>query len=585
MMGRESVFRSQLRSGSKVIFAALLICGAILGQEGPSFADVSAKSGINAAHVSSPENRYIIESMSGGAAIFDCDGDNFLDVAVVNGSSVERFKKGGDLFVSVFRQTNGAASGTPTFENVTSSSGLSRRGWGMAVTAIDLDNDKVLDLFATGFDGNAAYHGLGDCKFTDMTEKSGLHGKGFMTGAAWADFDRDGDLDVFVPGYVKLDLNNLPEFGSSPTCSFRGIRVQCGPRGLPPERDLFFINKGDGTFEESARKAGVSDEKRYYGLGAIWGDYDNDGWLDLYVANDGTPNYLYKNLRTGTFLDVTFESGTGYSGAGVEQGSMGVTLGDYDNDGLIDLFVTNFDKEHNTLYRNLGAKGFLDVSLQAKVGAPSVPYVGWGTGFYDFDNDGLLDLFVVNGHVYPQVDFIKDESQLGFRQHFLLHRNSGDGTFEDATSSAQLREITQKSARGAAFGDLNNDGMIDVVVTNVGDVPTVLLNTTSNKNRSVTLKLIQTKSNHYSVGARVVLKTDKRTMMRNVEAGASYLSQNDLRIHFGLGASEKIESIDVKWSDGQIERIVTAEPGKVLTIQKGSGVVKKENYRRNGKET
>ena len=548
-----------------------------------SFADVSAASGINVPHVSTPENRYIIESMSGGAAVFDCDGDDFLDVAVVNGSSVERFKKGGDLFISLFRQTNGAVTKTPTFENVTSSSGLNRKGWGMAVTAVDLNNDKILDLFATGFEGNAVYRGSGQCKFTDITEESNLKGRGFMTGAAWADHDRDGDLDVFIPGYVGLDLNNLPEFGSSATtCSFRGIRVQCGPRGLPPEKDMFFRNKGDGTFEEMAQKVGIADEKRYYGLGAIWGDYDNDGWLDLYVADDGTPNYLYKNLRNGAFSDVTFESGTGYSGGGVEQGSMGVAFGDYDNDGLLDLFVTNFDTEHNTLYRNLGPKGFLDVSLQAKLGAPSVPYVGWGTGFFDFDNDGLLDLLVVNGHVYPQVDFIAGDSQLGFRQHFLLHRNLGNGTFEDATASSGLRVTPPKSARGAAFGDLNNDGRVDAVVTNVGDVPTVLLNTTSNKNQSLTLKLIGTKANHFSVGARAILKTDKRTMMRNVEAGSSYLSQNDLRVHFGFGAGEKIESIDVRWGDGQTERIMGAETGKIITVQKGSGILKAENYRGNG---
>ena len=550
------------------------------GRAAVTFADVSAASNINLAHVSTPDNRYIIESMSGGAAVFDCDGDDFLDVAVVNGSSVDRFKKGGDPFISLFRQVNGATSKTPVFENVTPSSGLNRKGWGMAVTAVDLDNDKVLDLFATGFEGNAAYKGLGQCKFIDATEKANLKGRGFMTGAAWADFDRDGDLDVFVPGYVKLDLNDLPVFGSAPTCSFRGIRVQCGPRGLTPERDLFFLNKGDGTFDEVAQKLGVSDEKLYYGLGAIWGDYDNDGWLDLYVANDGTPNYLYRNLGAGKLTDVTFESGTGYSGAGVEQGSMGVTWGDYDNDGLMDLFVTNFDKEHNTLYRNLGPKGFLDVSLQSKVGAPSVPYVGWGTGFFDLDCDGLLDIFIVNGHVYPQMEFIKGGSQLGFRQHFLLHRNLGDGTFEDVTERSKLRDLAEHSARGAAFGDLNNDGLIDVVVTNLGEVPTILLNTTSNGNQSVTLKLVQTNSNVYAVGARAVLKTSKRSMIRNVEAGSSYLSQNDLRLHFGFEAPEKIESLEITWSDGQKESVTGVSPGKVFTIQKGAGVIKTDGYRK-----
>lgn len=567
-----------------VLVLTLLLSWQAFGQSPAiSFADVSAASNVNVAHVSTPENRYIIESISGGVAVFDCDGDEFLDVATVNGSSVDRFKKGGDLFVTLYRQTNGATSKTPTFENITEGSGLNRKGWGMAVTAVDFDNDGILDLFTTGFSGNAAYRGLGQCKFADVTERSKLKGRGFMTGAAWADFDRDGDLDVIVPGYVILDLNNLPDFGSSATCSFKGIRVQCGPRGLAPEKDLFFRSTGNGTFEEVAQKLGVSDEKRYYGLGAIWGDYDNDGWLDLYVANDTTPNYLYKNLRNGSVLDVTFESGTGYSGAGVEQGSMGVAFGDYDNDGLLDLFVTNFDNEHNTLYKNLGQKGFLDVSLQAKVGAPSVPYVGWGTGFFDFDNDGLLDLFVVNGHVYPQVEFIKGDSQLGFRQHSLLHRNLGNGTFVDATEEARLKEVPQRSARGAAFGDLNNDGLIDVVVTNVGEVPSVVMNTTANMNQSVTLKLTQTKDNQFSVGARAVLKTNNRTMMRNVEAGASYLSQNDTRLHFGLGASEKIEWLEVRWSDGQKERVSGVVAGKILTIQKGSGIVKAENYRQNVK--
>lgn len=554
---------------------------AVEGQySGPTFVDGSATSGMNVKHVSTPENRYIIESMSGGVAVFDCDGDSFLDAAGVVGSSVERFKEGGDPFVTLYRQVNVSSSKSPQFEDVTAAAGLSRKGWGMAVTAADLDNDNVLDLFATGFGGNAVYKGLGNCRFADITEKSGLKGRGFMAGAAWADFDRDGDLDVFVPGYVMLDLNNLPAFGSSPTCSFRGIRVQCGPRGLPPEKDLLFRNRGDGTFEEISQKAGVSDEKRYYGLGAIWADYDNDEWLDLFVADDGTPNYLYKNLRNGTFGDVTFESGTGYSGTGVEQGSMGVTFGDYDNDGLLDLFVTNFDREHNTLYKNLGAKGFLDVSLQSKVGPVSVPYVGWGTGFNDLDNDGLLDLLVVNGHVYPQVEFIKGDSQLGFQQGILLHRNLGNGTFEEISAQAGLRQIVARSARGLAFGDLNNDGRVDAVANNVGEAPTVLINTTANGNKSLTLKLVQAGSNQFSIGARVILKTDRRSMMRNVEAGASYLSQNDLQIHFGIPEEEKIESLIVRWDDGKQEQISGAEIGKILTIRKGSGIIGRRDYRK-----
>jgi enediyne biosynthesis protein E4 len=544
-----------------------------------SFTDVSAESGINVAHVSTPEKRYIVESMSGGAAVFDCDSNGFLDVATVNGSSVERYKNGGDLFITLYRQIDGATSRTPKFQNVTASANLTRKGWGMGVTTIDYDGDGILDLFVTGFGGNVLYRGIGKCVFEDATEKSGLKGSGFMTGAAWADYDRDGDLDVFIARYVSIDLNNLPVFGSSVTCSFKGIRVQCGPRGLPGETDLFYRNKGDGTFEEISTKIGVLDEKKYYGLGAVWGDYDNDGYPDLYVTDDGTPNYLYRNKKDGTFADVGFETGTSYSGAGVEQGSMGVAFGDYNNDGFLDLFVTNFDNEHNTLYKNLGARGFLDVSFESKVGAPSMPYVGWGTSFEDFDNDGFLDLFVVNGHVYPQIEFAQTSTQMGFRQHFLLHRNLGDGTFAEITEESGLRKLPLLSRRGAAFGDLNNDGLIDVVVTNLGEVPTVLLNSTANQNRRVTLKLLQDGINHDAVGARATLKINGQNLMREVQAGASYLSQNDLRLHFGIGKNDKIEKTEIRWSDGTTENVTGVLAGKIVTITKGKGVTRTEDYK------
>ena len=544
-----------------------------------SFKDVSANSGISVSHISSAENRYIVESMSGGTAVFDCNADGFLDVAAINGSSVDNFKKGGDLFVSLYRQIDGEKSKTPKFENITESANLSRKGWGMGVTAVDFDADGILDLFITGFGRNAVYRGRGSCKFEDVTEKSGLKGIGFQTGAAWADYDRDGDLDVFVAGYVSLDLNNLPVFGSSKTCSFKGIRVQCGPRGLPGERDYFYRNKGDGTFEEIGEKIGVGDKEKYYGLGAVWADYDNDGWQDLYVANDGTPNYLYKNNRDGTFSDVGFESGTSYSGAGIEQGSMGVAWGDYNLDGRLDLFTTNFDNETNTLYQNLGGKGFLDVSLETKVGQNGKPRVGWGTGFIDFDNDGWLDLLSVNGHVYPQIEFAKSDSQQGFRQHFLLERNTGDGKFEDQTKSSGLQNLLLKSRRGAAFGDLNDDGLIDVVVTNLGDVPTILLNTTDNENQKVVFKLIQNGKNKDAVGARVTLKTDKRKMMQEVEAGASYLSQNDFRLHFGLGQNEKIETVEVRWSDGKTETVSGVMPNRILAVTQNKGITSVGDFR------
>jgi hypothetical protein len=566
------------------VYAAVLIVWLVApllaGAQTPaiSFTDVSAASGINISHVSSADNRYIVESMSGGVALFDCDADGFLDAATVNGSSIENYKKGGDLFVTLYRQIDGKISKTPKFENVTTGAGLSRKGWGMAVTAVDYDSNGFIDLLITGFGENVVYRGIGQCKFQDATEKSGLKGSGFMTGAAWADYDRDGDLDLFVARYVSLDLNNLPVFGSSQTCSFKGIRVQCGPRGLPGETDLFYRNRGDGTFEEVAVKIGVGDQKKYYGLGAVWGDYDNDGWLDLYVANDGTPNYLYKNNKNGTFSEIGAETGTSYSGAGIEQGSMGIAWGDYDNDGKPDIFVTNFDNEHNTLYKNLGSKGFLDVSMESRLGAISLPYVGWGTSFEDFDNDGWLDLLVVNGHVYPQIELAKTDTQMGFHQHFLLHRNLGDGTFKEMSKEAELRNLPLLSRRGAAFGDINNDGLIDVVVTNLGNPPTVLRNKSETKNGRVTVELIQTKFNQSAIGARVILRTDKRTMTREIQAGSSYLSQNDLRVHFGLGRDEKIENLEVRWSDGTTEIIPSLIPNQIFNITQNKGVTKTSNF-------
>jgi enediyne biosynthesis protein E4 len=544
-----------------------------------TFKDISLESGITVPNISTAENRYIIESMSGGAAVFDCDNDGFLDVATVNGSSVENFKKGGDLFITLYRQIDGANTKIPKFENITASANLTRKGWGMGITAVDFDGDGNLDLFATGFGGNALYRGKGGCKFEDSTEKSGVKGIGFQTGAAWADYDRDGDLDVFVAGYVYLDLNNLPVFGSSKTCSYKGIRVQCGPRGLPGERDFFYRNKGDGTFEEVAEKIGVADKDKYFGLGVSFADYDNDGWLDLYVANDSSPNYLYKNNRDGTFSDVSFETGTSYSGAGDEQGSMGVSFADYDNDGNADIFVTNFESEQNTLYRNLGNKGFLDVSAVAGVAQAARPFVGWGTALSDFDNDGLLDILVVNGHVYPQMELVKSETVKGFRQPLLLHRNLGDGKFEDISEISGLRKLPMFSGRGAAFGDLNNDGLIDVVITNVGEKPAVLLNTTQNFNQRISVKLIQNGKNHDAIGSRVTIKTDKRMMIQEVQAGASYLSQNDFRLHFGLLQGEKIVSTEVRWSNGKMETINGLEPNKLITIAEGKGIIGAISFR------
>lgn len=572
-----------MKSAVFAIAFSLILSAAAAGQTSPvSFSDATGSSGLNVQHISTAENRYIVESMSGGVAVFDCDGDGMLDIATINGSSVENFRKGGDPFLTLYRQTEAPAGAAPRFENITSAANLNRRGWGMGVTAVDFNSDGLLDVFATGFGGNAVYRGTGPCRFEDVTEASGLKGSGFMTGSAWADFDRDGDLDLFVPGYVSLDLNNLPVFGSSKTCSYKGIRVQCGPRGLPGERDWFFRNKGNGTFEEVAAAVGVADPNRYFGLGAVFTDYDNDGWPDLYVANDSSPNSLYRNLGNGRFEDVSFESGTSYGLNGEEQGSMGVASGDYDNDGDLDLFVTNFETEQNTLYRNQGGKGFLDVSAEAGVGVPAKPFVGWGTAFTDFDCDGWVDLLIVNGHVYPQMELIKTETVQGFRQPMLFHRNLGNGRFGDLSKAAGLRDIPIFSGRGAAFGDLNNDGFEDVVIVNLGDRPTVLLNTTKNANNRLKLRLIAAGRIREAIGARVTLRTNRRILIREVQAGSSYISQNDLRLHFGFPDGETVESVEIRWNDGKTERITGVEANRLVTVEQGKGIISAAPFRRSG---
>src|SRR5579863_2992427 len=334
----------------------------------PQFEDIAEKAGLTIPHISSPDKKYIVESMSGGVGLIDCDNDGKLDIITVNGSTVERYRKGGDPMITLYHQDADSHGNDLKFTDITKTAGLTRKGWGMGIAVADYDNDGLQDIYVTGFGGNALYHNLGNCKFEDVTDKAGVAGGGFSTGAAWADYDRDVLVDLFVSRYVHFDIDKLPTFGSDEkTCRFKGIRVQCGPWGMQGESDFLFHNRGDGTFEEVSKKAGVNDPDRYYGLGVEWGDYDNDGWPDLYVANDAGPNYLYHNNHNGTFTDVGMQTGTALSAEGDAEGSMGVDFGDYDHDGRLDIFVTNFMDQEDNLYRNLGATGFDEVSWKAGV--------------------------------------------------------------------------------------------------------------------------------------------------------------------------------------------------------------------------
>src|SRR5713226_3772006 len=457
----------------------------------PRFKDVAKEVGLTVSHISTPEKKYIVESMSGGTGLIDCDNDGELDIITVNGSTVDRFRQGGDPMITLYHQDADFKFTT----DITQSAGLTRKGWGMGVAVADYDNDGLQDIYVTGYGGNALYHNLGNCKFEDVTDRAGVAGGAFSTGAAWADYDRDGYVDLFVSRYVRTDLNHLPTPESnSPDFFHKGIRVE-NPWTMQGETDLLFHNRGDGTFEEVSRKAGVNDPARHYGLGVVWGDYDNDGWPDLYVANDSGPNYLYRNKHDGTFEEVGLLAGASLSADGQEQGSMGVDFGDFDHDGLLDIVVTNFAEQADDLYHNEGpTRGFLDLAWSSKIGQVVYPYVRWGTGFVDFDNDGWADIFVASGHVYPQVDSIANNISK-YKQPMFLFRNKGDRTFEDITRTTGLSSVPLASRRGAAFGDVKNDGNIGILVLNVGAPPSLFIQDVPSPRHRVLFRLVGTKSN------------------------------------------------------------------------------------------
>ena len=537
-----------------ILGTSLLLSGA---EAFPVFVDVAAKVGITLMNIcGGPSKDYIVEANGNGAAFFDYDNDGDMDVLIVNGSTLENYKKGGDPMVALYKNNGGS------FVDVTRQAGLVKPGWGMGVCVGDYNNDGYQDIYITAYGPSVLFRNNGDGTFSDVTATAGIANSKWSTNCAFGDYDRDGNLDLYVANYAAFDEKSVARRGKNPKCRYLGIDVFCGPQGLPGEPDVLFHNNGNGTFTNVTKSAGINDAN-YYGFGVTFSDFDNDGWPDIYVANDGNPNLLFHNNRNGTFSEIGVFSGAGLNEAGRAQSGMGVAVGDYDGNGLFDLFVTNFAGDTNTLYHNMGKMQFADITALAGLGE-TMQYLGWGAGFEDFDNDGLPDIFVANGHVYPQMD--SSETGQRYAQRKELYRNIGGGKFRDVARELGGDLLTPKSSRGAAFGDFDDDGNIDVLVINMNDRPSLYRNEGGTRNHWLTLRLKGTRSNRDAIGARVEIQADGKTQVGEVRSGGSYLSHSDMRLHFGLGAASRVDRIRIRWPNGNVEELPGMEADRFVTI-------------------
>ena len=526
------------------------------------FRDIAAEVGLTTAPHSRTDRRYVLDTMAGGGvALLDCDGDGRLDIAVVNDSTIEQYLKGGDLMVTLYHQ-----DGTPAalhFSDVTLSAGLTTKGWGMGIAVGDFDNDGLPDMYVTGYGHNVLYHNLGNCRFEDVSKKAGVEAGGFSTGAAWADYDRDGKLDLFVARYVHTDVHHLPDPAMS--SGYRGVLVEV-PDRMEGESDFLFRNRGDGTFADVSEKAHVNNPDKLHGMGVVWGDYDGDGWPDLFVTNDGAANFFYHNRRDGTFEDRAIDSGTALGPFGDPYGNMAADFGDFDHDGRLDLLVSRFGRQSASLYWNRPHE-FLDIAEKAKIAKPTFAQVKWGVGFGDFDNDGWPDFVIANGNFSSLMDTLQGEAP--YAEPLQLFRNLGDRTFEELGDVAGLNQGPLRSRRGTAFGDINNDGKLDFVVFNVDGPPSLFINETVNSNHRVLFRLVGTRSNRAAIGARVTVTTSTMTQMDEVRGGGSYNSTNDWRLHFGLGNSAVMNKVVVRWPNGQSQEFRDLPSDVIYEIREG----------------
>jgi ASPIC and UnbV./FG-GAP repeat. len=543
------------------------------------FVNVARESGLNAKTIFGGEhkNKYLLETTGCGVAFYDYDNDGWLDIFLVNGTRLEGFAKGAEPVSHLFKNNRDG-----TFTDVTAKAGVGHSGWGQAVCIGDYDNDGFEDLFVSYFGKNVLYHNNGDGTFTDVSEKAGVAGNGkrWNTGCAFVDYDRDGKLDLFVANYIDLDLATAPVPESGP-CLYKGVMVACGPPGLKGGKNILYHNNGDGTFTDVSENSGILQANGTFGLGVLTADFDNDGWPDIYVANDSTASALYQNKKNGKFVDIALEAGCALSADGKPQAGMGVSAADYDLDGNLDIVKTNFAGDTPSLYHNLGKANFEDTTFAAGLGLHT-KYLGWGCGFFDMDNDGWPDILICNGHVYPEVEQLTTEA--GYAQRKLLYKNLRNGHFADVSLQGGAGISEPVAARGAAFGDFDNDGDIDVVVNTVNDFPQLLRCDSRTGNNWIKVRTIGTKSNRSGIGARLKCvtkpagETKSHEQIDEVRSGGGYFSQNDLRIHFGLGKTDNVDLLEVHWPSGQIDTLKNIKPNQLIFVKEGEGIVRSTKF-------
>ena len=571
-MNRISFFASFLPLSFVLSLLALLLFPNSHGRSKPIpgviFRDVSEHAGVTPLILcGTTQKNYILEVNGSGCAWFDYDNDGYLDLYIVNGSTIDQLKDPARTSESrrnyLFHNNRDG-----TFNDLTESARVEGGIWGQGVVAADYDNDGFVDLLVTNFGPHILYRNNGNGTFTDVSRAAGVFGgTPWGVGAAFADYDRDGDLDLYIVGYIDFDIHNPPP-PRQPSCQYRGVTIgACGPQGLQGAPDVLFRNNGDGTFTDVTAAAGVTDHGLYYGFSVAFEDFDGDEWPDIFVANDSTPNYLYRNKGNGTFEEIAVMSGVALNQEGLEQSDMGVAVGDVDNDGWTDLFVTTFSDDNYTLFHNDGKALFTDNSYPAGLGEPTIPYLGWATFFLDYNNDGWKDLFCVNGHLYPEVD--EHLEDVSYRQPSQLFENTGKGRFREVSAEVGLGLLPLRSGRGAAAGDYDNDGDLDICIVNIDDRPTLLRNEGGNEGSWLQIKVVGSVSNRDGIGAIVKVVAGPLTQYDRVRTGGGYLSSSDTRLRFGLDGQEKADLVEIHWPSGTLDRITDVKANRLLVIQEG----------------